>query len=157
MKIEILTLGNQLVAAAANGIYQGIIVTVLVALSLRGLGRTNAATRHAVWFCTLLLLVCLLVAHCLIGPPRASETKAAATLPIPGLDEVPSGSTVAQDVAAGAGMNSIASAACRNYLTPGPEPPLEQKPDSPPISSIEVVAPEVPRNPIENPFPQPAI
>ena len=38
MKIEILTLGNQLVAAAANGIYQGIIVTVLVALSLCGPG-----------------------------------------------------------------------------------------------------------------------
>ncbi len=157
MQIEILTLANQLVAAAANGIYQGIIVTVLVALSLRGLGRTNAATRHAVWFCTLLLLVSLLGAHCLIGPPLASETKAAATVPIPGLEVVPLGSTVARDVAAVAGMNSIASAAFRNYLTPGPEPPLEPKPDSLAISSSEAAASEAPRNPIGNRFPQPAI
>src|SRR4030095_11427459 len=41
MKIEILTLCNQLVGTVANGIYQGIIVTVLVALSLRVLGRNH--------------------------------------------------------------------------------------------------------------------
>ncbi|HEU0037650.1 MAG TPA: M56 family metallopeptidase, partial [Verrucomicrobiae bacterium] len=157
MKIEILTLGNQLVAAAANGVYQGIVVTVLVALSLSVPGRTNAATRHAVWFCTLLLLVSLLIAHCLIGPPRASETKDVATVPIPGLEVVPLGSTVAQDVAAMARMNSIASAAFRNYLTPGPEEPLEPKPDSPALSSIARVASEAPRHPIGNLFPQRAI
>jgi beta-lactamase regulating signal transducer with metallopeptidase domain len=66
MKSEILNVCNQLVAAAANGVYQGIIITMLVALCLRWLVRTNAATRHAVWFCTLLLLVGLLVGHGLV-------------------------------------------------------------------------------------------
>src|SRR5712664_2986484 len=65
MKIEILPAADQLIAAAANGIYQGIIVTLVVALSLRLLGRTNAATRHAIWFCTLLLVASLMIAHCL--------------------------------------------------------------------------------------------
>ena len=66
MKNEILNFCDQLVAAAANGVYQGIIIAVIVALCLRWLVRTNAATRHAVWFCTLLLLVALFVAHCLV-------------------------------------------------------------------------------------------
>src|SRR5260370_3186894 len=63
MKIEILA-ADQLAAAAANGVYQGIIVTWVVAFSLRLFGRTNAATRHAVWFCTLLLVALLMIAHC---------------------------------------------------------------------------------------------
>jgi len=67
MKIEILPAADQLVAAAANGIYQGIIVTLVVALCLRLFGRTNAATRHAVWFCTLLLVASLIIAHCWRG------------------------------------------------------------------------------------------
>ncbi|HEX5222905.1 MAG TPA: M56 family metallopeptidase [Verrucomicrobiae bacterium] len=67
MKNEILTVCNQLVAAAVNGVYQGLIITILVALCLRWLVRTNAATRHAVWFGTLLLLVGLVGAHGLIG------------------------------------------------------------------------------------------
>ena len=66
MKIEILA-ADQLVAAAANGVYQGIIVTLVVALSLRLFGRSNAATRHAVWFCTLLLVASLIIAHCWRG------------------------------------------------------------------------------------------
>src|SRR4030095_3546761 len=132
MKIEILTLCNQLVGTVANGIYQGIIVTVLVALSLRVLGRTNAATRHAVWFCTLLLLVSLFVAHSLIGPPRASETKDVTTVPNPKCDAAPLGSTVAQAA--------------------GPE-----KPDSQALSSDEAVASEAPRNAIGNLFSRPAM
>src|SRR5689334_23358901 len=66
MKNEILNVCNQLVAGAANGVYQGIIIALLVALCLRFLVRTNAATRHGVWFCTLLLLVTLVIAHCLV-------------------------------------------------------------------------------------------
>src|SRR6266481_2735678 len=67
MKIEILPAADQLVAAVANGIYQGIIVTLVVALSLRLFGRTNAATRHAVWFCTLFLVASLIIVHCWRG------------------------------------------------------------------------------------------
>src|SRR5215475_4345401 len=65
MKNEILTACYQLVAAAVNGTYQGILITVLVAASLRMLRRTNAATRYAVWFGTLLLLALIIPAHCL--------------------------------------------------------------------------------------------
>src|SRR6267154_825270 len=82
MKIEILPAADQLVAAAANGIYQGVIVTLVVALCLRRFGRTNAATRHAVWFCPLLLVASLLSAHCWRGysafalPPAKSDLAA---------------------------------------------------------------------------------
>jgi beta-lactamase regulating signal transducer with metallopeptidase domain len=63
MKNEILTCCYQLVAAAVNGTYQGILITALVAASLRMLRRTNAATRSAVWFGTLLLLALIIPAH----------------------------------------------------------------------------------------------
>jgi beta-lactamase regulating signal transducer with metallopeptidase domain len=63
MKSEILTACYQLVAAAVNGAYQGILITVLVAASLRMLRRTNAATRHAAWFGTLLVLALIIPAH----------------------------------------------------------------------------------------------
>lgn len=63
MKTEILTACDHLTAAALNGVYQGILLTLLVACGLRWLGRLNAATRHAVWFALLLLLVSLIPAH----------------------------------------------------------------------------------------------
>jgi beta-lactamase regulating signal transducer with metallopeptidase domain len=62
MKNEILTVCYQLIAAGVNGTYQGILITLFVAASLRML-RTNAATRYAVWFGTLLLLALLIPAH----------------------------------------------------------------------------------------------
>jgi beta-lactamase regulating signal transducer with metallopeptidase domain len=63
VKSEILNAGDSLVTAALNGMYQGILLTVLVGLSLRFLGRTNAATRHAVWFVALLLVGALVPAQ----------------------------------------------------------------------------------------------
>ena len=84
MKNEILTACYQLVAAAVNGTYQGILITVLVAASLRMLRRTNAATRSAVWFGTLLLLALIIPAHCLRSRwdvdarPAAFETSVSA-------------------------------------------------------------------------------
>src|SRR6185436_12907879 len=84
--------------------------------------------RHAIWFCTLLLLVSLFVVHCLIGPPRASETNDVATVPNPSLD----------------------AAASR-------EKALEQKPDSQALSPNEAVASEESRNSIGDLFSQPAI
>jgi beta-lactamase regulating signal transducer with metallopeptidase domain len=84
MKSELLTACDQFVAAAANGVYQGIIIAALVALSLRLNRRVNAATRHAVWFCTLLLLIFLVGAHCLIAfrplTLRGAQTNPVATL-----------------------------------------------------------------------------
>jgi hypothetical protein len=65
-------------AAAVNGIYQGIIIAVLVGLGLQALGGTNAATRHAIWFATLALIASLIPAHCLVGclaaaPPASAS------------------------------------------------------------------------------------
>lgn len=45
--------------AAFNGVLQGILLTVFVALGFRCFPRTNAATRHAVWFMTLLCVTSL--------------------------------------------------------------------------------------------------
>src|SRR6266704_3602360 len=60
---ELLNSSDLLVNAALNGIYQGIIVAALVAIAVRLLPRTNAATRHAVWFFTLFLIVSIIPAH----------------------------------------------------------------------------------------------
>src|SRR5438132_1587470 len=78
---EILGVSDRLLAAVMNGIYQGILVTVLVALSFRVFSRTNAATRHAVWLCTLVLLVLLIVTHCFFHsrPPALQPGKIART------------------------------------------------------------------------------
>jgi beta-lactamase regulating signal transducer with metallopeptidase domain len=54
---------QQFLFRSINGVYQGIILTVLLALGLRALRKTNAATRHAVLLFTLFLLVCLMVVH----------------------------------------------------------------------------------------------
>jgi beta-lactamase regulating signal transducer with metallopeptidase domain len=63
MKAEIQEVCTQLLAATANGVYQGIIVALLVGLFLRLLVRTNAATRYAIWFATLVILVLAIPAH----------------------------------------------------------------------------------------------
>ena len=67
MKPEFLKLCDAIVAAGANGVYQGIILALLVGLGLRLCRRTNAATRHGVWFATLLLLVLLIPAHLVVA------------------------------------------------------------------------------------------
>src|SRR5437867_6251137 len=85
MGTEILAVSDRLLAAVMNGIYQGILITVLVALSLRVFRRINAATRHAVWLCSLVLLVLLVVAHCLFHsrPPALQPEKSARTAATP--------------------------------------------------------------------------
>lgn len=84
MGIDLLAVSDRLLAAVINGTYQGIVITVLVALSLRLLGRANAATRHAVWFCTLALLVVLVVAHCFVhSPPDALQSGGIARVAAP--------------------------------------------------------------------------
>src|SRR6266540_6814647 len=82
---EILSVSDRFLAAVMNGIYQGVLVTVLVALSFRVFPRTNAATRHAVWLCTLALLVLLVAAHCFFHsrPPALQPGKIARTAPTP--------------------------------------------------------------------------
>src|SRR5882724_5887228 len=60
---DLLNRSDLLVNATLNGIYQGVIVAALVAITVRLLPRTNAATRHAVWFFTLFLIVSIIPAH----------------------------------------------------------------------------------------------
>src|SRR5206468_8046267 len=79
MGTEILGVSDRLLAAVMNGIYQGILITVLVALSFRVFRRTNAATRHAVWLCTLVLLALLVVAHCFSHSPALQPRNIART------------------------------------------------------------------------------
>ena len=55
---------DQILSGSINGIYQGMILTGLVALVFSMMRRkTNAATRHAILFFTLLLLAGLMLAH----------------------------------------------------------------------------------------------
>ena len=108
MKNDILNICDQLVAAAANGVYQGIMITLLVAVCLRWLVRTNAATRHAVWFCTLLLLVALVVAHCLVGSFSLRRVKSDVAAPASNVEStIPAtGAAVLSETEANAGKSS---------------------------------------------------
>src|SRR5437899_5301441 len=85
MGTELLGVSDRLLAAVMNGVYQGVLITVLVALSFRVFNRTNAATRHAVWLCTLVLLVLLVAAHCFFHsrPPALHPGKTARTAATP--------------------------------------------------------------------------
>src|SRR5260221_5903877 len=63
MRVELQTICAEWGAATVNGVYQGIIITAAIGLVLRMLARTNAATRYAVWFVSLMLIVLILPAH----------------------------------------------------------------------------------------------
>lgn len=67
MNHDFLTTCERILSAAANGIYQGVILAALAGLTLRLFNRTNASTRHAVWLGTLLLVTAMIPAHLLIG------------------------------------------------------------------------------------------
>jgi beta-lactamase regulating signal transducer with metallopeptidase domain len=60
--------------ATLNGVYQGIILSVIVAAILGLWVRTNAATRHAIWFATLMLVVLIIPAHYWLDKPTPSGT-----------------------------------------------------------------------------------
>jgi beta-lactamase regulating signal transducer with metallopeptidase domain len=62
MKV-LLVICNQILSGSINGVYQGVLLAGLIVLGLRVTGRTNAATRHAILFFTMLLLVALMLPH----------------------------------------------------------------------------------------------
>jgi beta-lactamase regulating signal transducer with metallopeptidase domain len=64
-------------SATANGVYQGMLIAALVGIILRSF-RTNAATRHAIWFGTLLLVAALIPAHLLLAGRHHSGSAPAA-------------------------------------------------------------------------------
>ncbi len=63
MNNELFSLCERLLTALLNSAYQGALLAMLVWLALRWFVRTNAATRHAVWFCALLLVTSLVGIH----------------------------------------------------------------------------------------------
>jgi beta-lactamase regulating signal transducer with metallopeptidase domain len=76
MNLETQNFCARLALAALNGLYQGVLLSAAVALVLAVLRWTNAATRYAVWFATLILVVLLLPAHYLLDsyPMRIGAT-----------------------------------------------------------------------------------
>jgi beta-lactamase regulating signal transducer with metallopeptidase domain len=89
MRAEMETLCGQLLEATANGVYQGIVLAGLVAVVLHWLVRTNAATRHAVWFASLALLVCIIPAHFFLDP-RTPGRQAPNSIPNSATERTPS-------------------------------------------------------------------
>ena len=73
MKAELHDWCAHLMGSLLNGVYQGILISLLVCLVLRFWGRANAATRHAVWCATLLLVVFLIPAHYLLDQPAFEQ------------------------------------------------------------------------------------
>jgi beta-lactamase regulating signal transducer with metallopeptidase domain len=63
MNAEIVAGSDEMIAAILNGVYQGIILTLLVYLVLRLIGPINAATRYWIWGSTLALVMALIPAH----------------------------------------------------------------------------------------------
>src|SRR5437867_1755844 len=138
---EILGASDRLLAAVMNGVYQGILVTVLVALSFRVFSRTNAATRHAVWLCTLVLVVLLVVAHCffLSSPPALQPGKIARTAPTPE-QELGTPNLAAVAVTANVMPTETGSSGPKwpGYSPAEQEQLASQKPDSLPLTSTEL-------------------
>jgi beta-lactamase regulating signal transducer with metallopeptidase domain len=64
----------QILPLTLNGVYQGIILSVVVAGILRLLVRTNAATRHAIWLASLILIVLIIPAHYWLDVGPGPET-----------------------------------------------------------------------------------
>jgi len=79
MSAESFTACERLLSATANGVYQGILVAALAGLSLRLFPRTNAATRHAVWFGVLLFVTALIPAHLLLSARPVPEIPTSTT------------------------------------------------------------------------------
>ena len=73
---------EKILSATANGLYQGILVAVLAASRVAIVARTNAATRHAVWFGVLLFVAALIPAHYFVSCGSPPENAAAPMPPI---------------------------------------------------------------------------
>ncbi|MCC6233332.1 MAG: hypothetical protein IT580_11855 [Verrucomicrobiales bacterium] len=65
MMAELQPILDRILGGVATGFYQGLLVAVGLALALRILRRSNAATRHAVAFAALLIVMALPVGHAL--------------------------------------------------------------------------------------------
>src|SRR5437016_4316261 len=133
MGAEILGVSDRLLAAVMNGVYQGVLITVLVALSFRVFNRTNAATRHAVWLCTLVLLVLLVAAHCFFHsrPPALHPGKTARTAATPEQEiGTPNRATAAATAEGMPTATGSSGPEWPGYFPAEPEQRVRQKPES---------------------------
>jgi beta-lactamase regulating signal transducer with metallopeptidase domain len=125
---EIQQASDLLVNATLNGVYQGVILAALVGITLRMIPRTNAATRHAVWFFALLLIVAIIPAHLFYD--LISRSRGASQIDSPAIE-----------IAAGAGglaaAVSLADASDQSYMPLAKLPTLvpENSADLPPADT----------------------
>ena len=137
MKTELHALCANLGLATLNGMYQGLLVTALVAGLLRWFAvRTNAATRHAVWMVTLALVVLMIPMHCLLDSFLRTSPMAHTMVLSGGAKEVAAEEPTAYSAQAGPGWVSTGSAVTESdftipgleLITDGPNPlgPLDQ-------------------------------
>jgi beta-lactamase regulating signal transducer with metallopeptidase domain len=83
MSLETQNLCARLAMAGLNGLYQGMLLSAGVAILLGLLRWTNAATRHAVWFATLVLVFALIPAHYFLDPSSSREAVPNVPAPTP--------------------------------------------------------------------------
>ena len=83
MPPDILLACDHLLAAALSGVAAGVLLVLIAGCALRLLGKTNAATRHALWFGTLLWVAAVIPAQlCRTShvPPLEAPPAAAASI-----------------------------------------------------------------------------
>ena len=76
MTTPLTTSANEIMSALANGLYQGIALVAIVWVALKVLRGTNASTRYAAFFVTLLVVATLPVAHFILGRNPSAEPAA---------------------------------------------------------------------------------
>lgn len=81
MNAEIEILANRVLSALGNGLYQGLLLTVLVALVFRWFRGISATTRHAVGMMTLVLVGLLPAFHFLLPHPRPAPATQPPSVP----------------------------------------------------------------------------
>ncbi len=83
MNPEFEILSNRLLSALGNGLYQGVVLCLIVGIGFRCFRGISAATRYAVGMVALLLLTALPVLHFFIGAPRTISVPPETTGPRP--------------------------------------------------------------------------
>src|SRR5690349_2450889 len=147
MKTEILDACDQLAGAVINGVYQGIILTAFVALALRLLRQTNAATRYALWFTTLLFLAGMIPAEWLrdrmASDPRGDWGQRLRSVLARGIDLIPNGRTAIEF--------STSEAADANHALNSSTPPSRDEQTAGPERQARPAVLSLPGSPREMP------
>lgn len=81
MTTPLTTSANEIMSALANGLYQGIALVAIVWIALKVLRGTNASTRYAAFFVTLLVVAILPVVHFILGRNASADPAATSAKP----------------------------------------------------------------------------